>query len=246
MSPTLVPRPWLIWQHLLSTPDDDVERHLKLFTFLPLESIATLMAEQRANPEKRAAQHTLAREFLHLAHGSTAAKETAELHRARAAERKTISISGLLQQRTREVEAAVKRSSVPDYMRGPPAGRMLAGVGKVPETVSVARRFLEENSFPSVLQHVGLVGSRSEGHRLITNKGAYVACDTASDALDADHLTWRPITSPIKGAPAGHVKWEGENGLLVLRSGKWNVRIVRVFSEPDAAIPDARTDEVVR
>jgi tyrosyl-tRNA synthetase len=219
-----------------------VERHLKLFTFLPLPSIAALMAEQRAQPEQRVAQHALAREFLHLAHGSAAAKETAELHRARAAERRTVSISGLLRQRTREAEAAAKRSSAPEHARGPPAGRLLAGVANVPETVSVTRQFLEAHSFPSVLQRVGLVGSRSEGHRLVANRGAYVACDTRSDALDADHLTWRPITSPVRGAPAAHVKWEGENGLLVLRSGKWNVRIVRVFSDPEAAAPDAAAD----
>ena len=199
------------------------------------------MEEHRNLPEKRVAQHTLAREFLHLAHGSTVAKETAELHHTRAAERKTINISGLLRQKSQEVEEAVRRSSVPDYMRSPPSSKLLTGVEKVPETVSVSCQFLEENSFPSVLQHVGLVNSRSEGHRLIINKGAYVACNTACETMDPDHLTWRPITSPIKGAPAGHVKWEGEKGLLVLRSGKWNVKIVRVFSASDTILSDSGT-----
>jgi tyrosyl-tRNA synthetase len=221
-------------QYLLATPDAEIERHLKLFTFLPLPAIADLMAAQRAEPEQRPAQHALAREFLHLAHGSAAAREAADLHRARAAERRTVSIAGLLRQRADEVAAAVSKGGAPEYARAPPAGRLLTGAEKVPETVAVTHGFLLENSFPAVLQRVGLVASRSEGHRLITNRGAYVACDTASDTLDADHLTWRPITSPVKGAPAGHVKWEGENGLLVLRSGKWNVRIVKVFSDPEA------------
>jgi tyrosyl-tRNA synthetase len=214
---------------------------LKLFTFLPLDKIYEVMEEHRKLPEKRIAQHILAQEFLHLAHGSTVAKETAELHHTRAAERKTINISGLLQQKSQEVEEAVRRSSFPEYMRKPPSSKLLTGIEKVPETVSVTKQFLEENSFPAVLQHVGLVNSRSEGHRLITNKGAYVACDSSSHGMEPDHLTWRPIISPIKGAPASHVKWEGESGLLVLRSGKWNVKIVRVYSASDAICLDGGT-----
>jgi tyrosyl-tRNA synthetase len=65
------------FQFWLNTEDQDVERHLKLFTFLPLEKISAVMAEQTREPGKRPAQRLLAREITSIVHGTEAAEQAA-------------------------------------------------------------------------------------------------------------------------------------------------------------------------
>ena len=68
--------------YLVRRPDDDVERLLKLLTFLPLAEIQTLMAKHVQDPSKRVAQHKLAHEVTALVHGTQNAVEAADQHRA--------------------------------------------------------------------------------------------------------------------------------------------------------------------
>jgi tyrosyl-tRNA synthetase len=63
--------PYEMYQFWLNTPDADVVRFLKFFTFLSLEAIAELGAFTERMPEKREAQRTLAREVTRLVHGET-------------------------------------------------------------------------------------------------------------------------------------------------------------------------------
>jgi tyrosyl-tRNA synthetase len=62
--------PYQFYQYWLNTDDRDVERLLKFFTFLPLSEIATLMAEQAADPGKRPAQRRLAEDVTARVHGA--------------------------------------------------------------------------------------------------------------------------------------------------------------------------------
>jgi tyrosyl-tRNA synthetase len=66
--------PYHFYQFWLNTDDRDVERYLKLFTFLRLDRIAATMAEHAADPGRRGAQRTLAREVTATAHGAAAAE----------------------------------------------------------------------------------------------------------------------------------------------------------------------------
>lgn len=68
-------------QFFVSQPDADVERLLKFFTFLPLTTIAETMADHVQAPEKRIAQHKLAREFVELVHGPEDAEAAEKQHR---------------------------------------------------------------------------------------------------------------------------------------------------------------------
>jgi tyrosyl-tRNA synthetase len=61
--------PYAFYQFWLNTSDADVEKYLKLFSFLSLEDIENHMAMQRRNPENRGAQHHLAGELTQLVHG---------------------------------------------------------------------------------------------------------------------------------------------------------------------------------
>ena len=65
--------PYRFYQFWFNTDDRDVERLLKLFTFLPLDEIRDLMERHAARPEERAAQRRLALEATKLVHGEGAA-----------------------------------------------------------------------------------------------------------------------------------------------------------------------------
>ncbi|MBQ9564092.1 MAG: tyrosine--tRNA ligase, partial [Synergistaceae bacterium] len=66
--------PYKFYQFWVNTDDRDVERLLKLYTFLPLDDIAALMAEHNERPERRAAQRRLAFEVTRTVHGQEAAE----------------------------------------------------------------------------------------------------------------------------------------------------------------------------
>jgi tyrosyl-tRNA synthetase len=67
--------PYQFYQFWINTDDRDVERYLKLFTFLPLEIIADTMGEHARDPGKRAAQRLLARDVTTRIHGEAVAEE---------------------------------------------------------------------------------------------------------------------------------------------------------------------------
>ena len=66
--------PYEFYQFWLNSDDRDVERFLKLFTFLPLTQIAAAMQAQAADPASRTAQRLLAREVTTLVHGEAEAE----------------------------------------------------------------------------------------------------------------------------------------------------------------------------
>jgi tyrosyl-tRNA synthetase len=70
------------YQFWLNTDDRDVERYLKLFTFLRLDRIAATMAEHAADPGRREAQRILAREVTATVHGTEAAEAAIQTSRA--------------------------------------------------------------------------------------------------------------------------------------------------------------------
>jgi len=62
--------PYRFYQFWLQAEDADAERLLKFFTFLPLEEIAAVVAELRADPSRRAAQRRLAEDVTTRVHGA--------------------------------------------------------------------------------------------------------------------------------------------------------------------------------
>ena len=67
--------PYQLYQFFVRTEDALVGRYLRAFTFLERERIEELDEETGARPEKREAQHALAREVTTLVHGPTAAEQ---------------------------------------------------------------------------------------------------------------------------------------------------------------------------
>jgi tyrosyl-tRNA synthetase len=62
--------PYQMYQYWLQTTDEDVIRHLKLFTFLPRERIEELARQVSEEPERREAQRVLAAEATSTVHGA--------------------------------------------------------------------------------------------------------------------------------------------------------------------------------
>jgi tyrosyl-tRNA synthetase len=71
-----------MYQFWLNTPDADVVRFLKYFTFLPREAIERLARRTAEAPETRDAQRALAREVTDLVHGPERTREAEEISEA--------------------------------------------------------------------------------------------------------------------------------------------------------------------
>jgi tyrosyl-tRNA synthetase len=67
--------PYQFYQFWINTDDRDVERYLKLFTFLSLDEIGAAMAEHSRDPGKRTAQRLLARDVTLRVHGPQLTEE---------------------------------------------------------------------------------------------------------------------------------------------------------------------------
>lgn len=67
--------PFEFYQFWLNQADAKVEEYLKMYTFLSLPEISTLVEMHKRNPGARQAQRTLAREVTRLVHGERETKE---------------------------------------------------------------------------------------------------------------------------------------------------------------------------
>ena len=74
--------PYAFYQFWINTPDNDVIRELKQFTFLSKEEIESLEQEFITEPHKRAAQKALAREMTTMVHGKEAYEHAVKLSEA--------------------------------------------------------------------------------------------------------------------------------------------------------------------
>jgi len=65
--------PYQFRQYWIQLGDDDIHRLMPQFSLRPLDEIEAILVEQRARPESRVAQRTLARELTAMLHGQDAA-----------------------------------------------------------------------------------------------------------------------------------------------------------------------------
>lgn len=138
--------PYQMYQYWIQTPDLDVVRFLKLFTFLPQQRIAELEEQVKSQPEKREAQRVLAAECTALVHG---------------------------EQTVRAVEAASRiLFSGSEEAATPETIRTLAR--EVPVT-RIARAQLEAGiGLVDLLVRTGLAPSKGAARKLIESGGVYL------------------------------------------------------------------------
>jgi tyrosyl-tRNA synthetase len=144
--------PYAFYQWFIHVPDADAVRFLKIYTDLPrekIEDIETLVAKE---PQKRAAQRTLARELTLLVHGEEG---------LRAAERASEALFG-------------------GDLEGLSASELLEIFADVPSK-EVPRARLDSLTAGDALIEGGLAKSKSEARRLIEGGGASVGSRRIAD-----------------------------------------------------------------
>jgi tyrosyl-tRNA synthetase len=183
-----------LYQYFMRTADADVERYLKLFTFLPLDQISLLVEQQRKDASKRTAQHVLAKEIVELAHGAAEAKKAETAHKeafshgtntfSLGALRNTLGTAnpnaGLGAQKAKQSKFDIelleyKRAYAASSTSQSTSSTSTSSQSKQDSVVTLPLSFLQPGSFPRVLHAAGLASTKSEAHRLIAKKGAYVA-----------------------------------------------------------------------
>jgi len=157
--------PYQMYQYWLQTTDEDVERYLKLFTFLGAERVAELAAATANRPEKREAQRVLAAECTGIVHG-------AEIVTA--------------------VEAASRiLFSSSDETPSPATIAMLAG--EVPVTELTTAELEARVPLVDLLIRTRLAASKGEARKLIDGGGVYLnnqRQNQAQKAVSTDDLKW--------------------------------------------------------
>jgi tyrosyl-tRNA synthetase len=138
--------PYQFYQFWINTDDRDVERYLKLFTFLPLEQIGGTLAEHTRDPSKRAAQRLLAKDVTARVHGTAEAEQAVETSRA-LFEGRGVSVS--------------------------PGTGEVRSTGHEP-TVRVSRSGLRDLSVVELLVASGLAKSKADARRGIQGRGFYL------------------------------------------------------------------------
>ena len=210
-------------QFFFRTTDADVERFLKLFTLIPIPEIATLMAEQNADPSKRPAQRRLAHEVIAIVYGLPEAEKLAFeqglLFRPPVpASRPTANPAG--GHHYTDINAATN-PNVPQVNAATTTSYQ----------VTLPASILRDQPMSRILYAAGLSASKAEGQRLVAAGGAYVSGRRGHSVQMQDDLTFVPIKDPGPGAAWPYVS-EDETR-IIMRVGKWKVRVVKLVSDEE-------------
>ena len=211
-----------------------MERYLKLFTFLPLDRIRTVMDEHHLAPERRSAQHVLAQEFVELVHGKDEAKQASTQHRmlfSRATERVIQPLKEELlndSSETGDSRTGGAINSINPSVEG--SGQSINTFDAPKPSVTLPRSLVVGQPTAKVLWSAGLVKSRSEGGRLIISGGAYIGTRPDKMRLKANELVW---TNATKTGGQLRKSFLIGDSVLVLRAGKWNLKVVKVVSDEE-------------
>jgi tyrosyl-tRNA synthetase len=145
--------PYKFYQFWLNTDDRDAERSLRLFTFLPMEEVQELVAEQGRDPGRRPAQRRLAEDMTVRVHGADIAQRVIAASR--------LLFGGL-------------------NLREADAGTFAVLADEIP-TVRAPRSELERLPVVDALVKAGLATSKSEARRGIQGKGFSLNGEPVSD-----------------------------------------------------------------
>lgn len=173
---------------------------------MPLADIESIVAEHRLDVGKRRAQHLLATEVVELVHGREEAARTHAEHQS------------------------LRAPTLSSLMRKSQSGHAQSSEHDAAPRRKLPRSLVYDTSFSRILYHAGLVGSKSEGSRLIRKGGAYVATiPSTSTATEQTPLNFVPIKHPNPSIDGGLVI----DGFLILRIGKWKVSVIEVIEDTD-------------
>lgn len=209
-----------------------VENYLKLFTFVPLPEIASVMEEQNKEPSKRTAQHLLAYEFVELVHGKEEADAVSLQHRQLFRSRSSTGEPSPMP-KAPNTTAGNPQSPTAGF-ETPQSGNRYASqtnFANMPNVkVTLPKSLVYNQQFNKILWSAGLVSSKGEGHRVITNNGAYVGSRPGDSGPMSDDLSFTPIRPWPSEKTQNYII--GEN-LLMLKLGKWKLKLVEIISDEE-------------
>lgn len=225
-----------LYQFFLRTADADVEKYLKLFTFLPIAEIRGIMEEHRLDESKRTAQHKLAFEFVELVHGQGAAENAQQQH-------KTL-FDGQISVTSLRVDSSPADPAPETAKEGArPPGDWSNSLNKYappahmentsPIHIKLPRSLVVGQPIHKVFWSAGLVASRGEGQRLVSNKGCHVGSKTGRGAVTTtmgDQLAFTPVTRSHASETENYII---DGDLLILRVGKWRIKIIKIVSDEE-------------
>lgn len=185
------------------------------------------MEEHGKAPAKRVAQHKLAEEVLKIVHGKLVAAEAKQEHS------KIFQSSSHPQRNIRDTEAPIEDSGQkpPDMNRSVNRdGPVITAANAPTYSVTLPRSLVYKQPISRLLYHAGLVASRSEGHRLVAKKGAYLGAQSGGTSTMGDQVSWKTAEN-----------WDGEetekyiigDDRLMLRAGKWKVKVVKIIGDEE-------------
>jgi len=150
--------PYRFYQFWLGTRDEDVERLIKIFTFLPQEEIEMLSREHAADPGRRILQYRLAEEvttWIHSPQALIKAKEASEI---------------LFGRGTAEQLKQLSEPEILDVFDGIPQFR-------------IARTELENgiSALELVAGVTSIFASKGEARRMFQNKGVFLNKESLAD-----------------------------------------------------------------
>ncbi|KAI1809523.1 tRNA synthetase class I [Poronia punctata] len=211
-----------LYGYFMRRPDDDVEKLLKLFTFLPLEKINEIMAEHNLNPAQRHAHHTLAFEVLALAHGMPEATATQERHKQMFSKGKVLTIGA----------TSVGESG--SYPSGAQPASSTAALNFRPD-IKLPESLIMGQSIARILYAAGLAASASDAHRLVAHQAAYVGGapgrpEHISPKMREGEVSFTPVKAWF---PQDTKKFLIDDKILILRRGKHFIRIIEMVSDEE-------------
>ncbi|KAK3899244.1 mitochondrial tyrosine--tRNA ligase [Staphylotrichum tortipilum] len=210
--------PFDLYGYFMRRPDDDVEKLLRLFTFMPMDTIEKVMAKQREDPSKRAAQHRLAYEVLMLVHGEEAAKAAEAQHRMMYG-------GGVVPQPEPQEPGS-------EYLAKP--GPTVPNNAPRPDMI-LPKSLIMGESIARILFATGLATSIKDGHRLASQEAVYIGAmpgwrKEGDPSMNPSQLTWSPVKMWF---PQETQRYIIDDKLLLLRKGKHNVRAIELVSDEE-------------
>ena len=185
------------------------------------------MSKHNQDASKRIAQHNLAHEVLCLIHSEKDAKEAAAQHAQLFSRKPTIqqlSPSKSVADTPNSSKPAVISNSLNRHAP-------ITTVYDAPSlNVTLPASLVVNQPIARVLYSAGLVASRSEGHRLCSQEGAYVGSRPSNQGTMGDELEFTPCKNWNPGDTTSHII---DGKVLILRVGKWRMKIVRIVSDEE-------------
>ena len=189
------------------------------------------MNKHQQDQSNRVAQHTLAREFVELIHGQGEAEQAEQQHRELFSKGLTLSdIQKRMQPGPAGVSAEDNETPTDIHPRLNKHAKPQDMHSNSSNQTTLPRSLIKDQPLSRILHSAGLVASRSEGQRLINAGGVYIGAQSSGKGEMNDSVSYIPARDSSADFVAKYII---DDNLLILRTGKWKVKIVSILGDQE-------------